>query len=139
PSAYDCVFLGDVPRLSEREVARLETHLHRGGGLVVCLGPDVDLEAYNRLLYRDGQGVLPAKLVGVAQAPADGFFTPAADEEAFQRPPLAAFAGDDERASLLAARFKQYVRVEIPSGSATRRVLNLAPAFRDRPPDGHPA
>ena len=96
-SAFDCVFLCDVPRLSEREVARLETHLQRGGGLVICLGPDVDPEAYNRLLYKDGQGLLPARLVGVEQAPADGFFTPLADEEAFQRPPLTAFAGDDER------------------------------------------
>ena len=132
-SKYDCVFLCDVPRLSEREVARLETHLRRGGGLVVCLGPGVDLEAYNRLLYKDGQGLLPAKLVGLAQAPADEFFTPVADEDAFQRPPLAAFAADDDRASLLAARFKQYVRVEPPAGTAARRVLGLVPGLADRP------
>jgi uncharacterized membrane protein len=130
-SAYDCVFLCDVPRLSEREVARLETHLQRGGGLVVCLGPNVDLEAYNRLLYKDGQGLLPAKLVSTVQAPADGFFTLVADEDAYQRPPLTVFAGDDERASLLAARFKQYVRVESPPGSAARRILGVAPAFVD--------
>jgi uncharacterized membrane protein/CheY-like chemotaxis protein len=132
-SAYDCVFLCDVPRLSEREVARLETHLQRGGGLVICLGPDVDLEAYNRLLFQDGKGLLPGKLIGVAQAPADGLFTPVADEEAYQRPPLTAFAGDDERASLMSARFKQYVRVQAPPGSAARRLLGLAPNFTDRP------
>jgi hypothetical protein len=132
-SPYDCVFLCDVPRLSEREAARLETHLQRGGGLVICLGPDVDLEAYNRLLYRDGQGLLPARLVGAARAPDDGYFTLAADEEGFRRPPLAAFAGDNERASLLAARFKQYVRVEVAPGSAARRVLNLVPAFAAPP------
>ncbi len=133
-SLYDCVFLCDVPRLSEREVARLETHLQRGGGLVIGLGPDIDLEAYNRLLYRDGQGLLPARLVGVARAPDDGFFNLAADEEAFQRPPLAAFAGDNERASLLAARVKQYVRVEAAPGSAARRVLSLVPGFADSTP-----
>src|SRR5207244_9785486 len=90
-SPFDCVFLCDVPRLSEREVGRLETHLQRGGGLVICLGPGVDLEAYNRLLYRDGQGLLPAKLVGVTRAPEDAFFNLRADDEYFQRPPLAAF------------------------------------------------
>jgi uncharacterized membrane protein len=134
-SAYDCVFLCDVPRLSEREVARLETHLQRGGGLVVCLGPHVDLEAYNRLLFKDGKGLLPGKLLGLLQAPADGYFTPVADEEAFQRPPLTAFAGDNERASLMAARFKQYVRVQVPAGSVARRVLGLVPGFADRPKD----
>jgi hypothetical protein len=138
-SAFDCVFLCDVPRLSEREVARLETHLQRGGGLVICLGPDVDPEAYNRLLYKDGQGLLPAKLLGVETAPADGFFTPIADEESFQRPPLTAFAGDDERASLQAARFKQYYRVDLPAGSAARRVLGLVPTFADRPKESLPA
>jgi hypothetical protein len=138
-AASDCVFLCDVPRLSEREVARLETHLQRGGGLVVCLGPDVDLEAYNRLLYKDGRGLLPGRLVSVAQSPADGFFTPVADEEAFQRPPLTAFAGDDERASLMAARVKQYVRVETPPGSSARRVLGLVPTFADGPQVSPPA
>jgi hypothetical protein len=138
-TAYDCVFLCDVPRLSEREVARLETHLQRGGGLVICLGPNADLESYNRLLYRDGKGLLPAKLLGVAQAPADGYFAPVGDEEAFQRAPLAAFAGDDERASLLGARFKQYVRVETPPSSAARRVLGLVPTFADRPKESAPA
>jgi uncharacterized membrane protein len=138
-SAYDCVFLCDVPRLSEREVARLETHLQRGGGLVICLGPDVDPEAYNRLLYKDGQGLLPARLLGVEQAPVDSFFSPVADEEAFQRPPLSAFAGDDERASLLAARFHRYFRVQTPPGSAARRIIGLTPSFADRPKESQPA
>jgi len=129
-SAYDCVFLCDVPRLSEREVSRLETHLQRGGGLVICLGPGVDLEAYNRVLYRDGQGLLPAKLVGLTRAPEDGFFTLRADDEHFQRPPLAAFAADNDRAALLGSRFRQYFRVEIAPGSAARKLLSFWPAFK---------
>src|SRR5262249_48656381 len=40
---YDCVFLCDVPVLDAGEVRRLETHLHRGGGVVFCLRPRVDL------------------------------------------------------------------------------------------------
>jgi hypothetical protein len=134
-SAYDCVFLCDVPRLSEREAARLESHLKRGGGVVIGLGPHVDLEAYNRLLYRDGAGILPAKLVGQARAPAGGFFTLAADDEQFQRAPLAAFAADNDRASLLNARFSQYVRVEVAAHAPVRRLLSLLPAGKpDEPP-----
>src|SRR5262249_22004443 len=109
---------------------RLTTHLKRGGGLVICLGPHVDAEAYNRLLYRDGDGILPAKLIGAMRAPADNFFTLAADEEQFRKPPLAAFAADSARASLMSARFRQYTRVEIPSKSAARRFLNLIPPDR---------
>lgn len=126
-SPYDCVFLCDVPRLSEREISRLETHLQRGGGLVITLGPNVDLEAYNRLLFRDGRGLMPVKLLGIERAPGEGFFVPSASDDAYRRAPLMAFAGDDERASLLSARFKQYVRVEAAPGAAVRRILSLVP------------
>src|SRR5439155_7290334 len=79
---YDAVFLCDVPRLSEREVARLEMHLQRGGGVVIGLGPGVDLENYNRLLG----GMAPGKLTGIVRAPPESFFTLNAEGEAFQRP-----------------------------------------------------
>src|SRR5207248_5467249 len=55
---YDCVFLCDVARLGLSEVRRLEMHLRRGGGVVFVLGPQVDVEADNRLLYRNGDGPL---------------------------------------------------------------------------------
>src|SRR5205823_5041318 len=83
-AAYDAVFLCDVPRFTEREVARLETHLQRGGGLVIGLGPDVDLENYNRLLG----GMLSGKFSGIVRAPPDAFFTLTAEGETFARPPL---------------------------------------------------
>src|SRR5262249_46977985 len=45
---YDCIFLCDVERLTGAEVSRLETQLRRGGGVVFCLGPRVNLDEYNR-------------------------------------------------------------------------------------------
>ena len=122
-TAYDAVFLCDVPRLTEREVARLEAHLQRGGGVVIGLGPDVDLENYNRLLG----AILPGKLVGIVRSPADEFFTLAADGPAFQRPPLAAFAADNDRAALVGARFREYVRVESVPGVGARSILTFIP------------
>src|SRR5262245_29992992 len=39
-STSDVVFLCDVPRVSGSEAARLETHLRRGGSVVIGLGPN---------------------------------------------------------------------------------------------------
>src|SRR5262249_10336220 len=114
---YDCVFLCDVKQLTPAEVRRLETHVRRGGGLGVCRGAQVDPGPYNALLFRNGTGLLPAKLLGKQAAPANAFFHFAADEKAFQKPPLDAFTDDNDRISLLMPRFRQYVRAELaPKG-----------------------
>jgi hypothetical protein len=99
---FDCVFLCDVPRLNGNEVARLETHLRRGGAVVIGLGPNAskNLDAYNRLLYNDGKGLLPGRLTGVKRAEGDDAFSLTAEEEAFKQPPLAAFRNDNDRAGL---------------------------------------
>src|SRR5205085_606403 len=124
---YDCVFLCDVPRLGAGEVRRLETHLRRGGGVVFCLGPQVDLESYNRLIYRNGEGILPARLIGKQQAPEKRFFNFFAEEKSYHQPPLDAFAGERDRLSLFGARFSQYMRAELPSRSRARKVLAFMP------------
>jgi hypothetical protein len=123
---YDCVFLCDVARLDAAEVHRLEMHLRQGGGVVFCLGPNVDLEAYNRLVFRGGEGILPAQLVGRRRAPERQFFNLAAEERAYHEPPLEAFAAERDRAGLLATRFREYVKVELPPGRA-RTVLSFLP------------
>ncbi|GIW82187.1 MAG: hypothetical protein KatS3mg105_3994 [Gemmatales bacterium] len=124
---YDCVFLCDVPRLSVAEVRRLETHLRNGGGVVFCLGPNVDTEAYNRLLFREGKGILPAKLIGRQRGSKDRAFHLFADEEHFKEPPLAAFADERDRATLTSARFHEYMRVEVPATSPAWTILKFSP------------
>lgn len=124
---YDAVFVCDVARLTERKVARLENFLRRGGGVIFTLGSQVDPEAFNRLLYRDGSGLVPAELVSRVRAPEDQFFTFTATEEAFQHPPLAAFAADSDRATLLNARFRQYYQVRLPAKVPVRRLLSFLP------------
>src|SRR5262249_56419620 len=105
---YDCVFLCDVARLDAGETRRLETHLRAGGGVVFCLGPRIDLEAYNRVLYRNGAGILPARLIGTQEAPDKYFFTFFADDTLFHEPPLAAFASDPDPLPLLLPPFRPY-------------------------------
>jgi hypothetical protein len=125
---FDCVFLCDVARIGSGEVKRLEAHLERGGGVVFCLGPQVDIEAYNRLVYRNGEGILPGRLLSVQPAPdKDSYFRFTAEEKNYHLPPLEAFAADRDRNSLLSARFRQYVRAELPQRGQARKILSFMP------------
>lgn len=56
------VFLLDVPRLAEDEVAALESYVRSGGGLAFFVGPDTDRGFYNERFYHDGAGLFPAPL-----------------------------------------------------------------------------
>jgi len=139
---YDCVFLCDVARLSNPEIRRLETHLRRGGGVVFCLGPRVDLEAYNRLLWRNGEGILPAQLESIEKTSSNRPYMFFASEESFRLPPLDAFGGVIGRFNLLEPRFFQYVTTRLPDKARGRKVLSFMPepAGKDKPvgPDATP-
>ena len=59
---YDAVILCNVAQFSQPEVTALEDYLKQGGGVVIFGGDQVVADNYNRLLYRDGQGLLPASI-----------------------------------------------------------------------------
>ena len=59
---FDVVALCNVAQFSPGEVAVLEDYLKQGGGLIVFGGDQVMADNYNRLLYADGKGLLPATL-----------------------------------------------------------------------------
>src|SRR5262249_33363861 len=61
-SAFDVVVLCNVAQFSQPEVTSLDDFLKQGGGVVVFGGDQVVPENYNRLLYADGKGFLPAAL-----------------------------------------------------------------------------
>jgi hypothetical protein len=125
---YDCVYLCDVGPLGAGEVRRLDSFVRRGGGLVVTAGDNVatHIESYNRLLYKNDQGLLPAKLMGIQQAPPDHYFTLMAPD-GFNVPLLRAFEDTDDRLSLQNARFQQYLRVEAANDAGIRKVLTFRP------------
>ncbi|MGH7172951.1 MAG: VWA domain-containing protein, partial [Gemmataceae bacterium] len=124
---YDCVFLCDVPRFSLAEVRRLENHVRRGGSVVFCLGPNVDRTSYNDMLYRDGKGLLPARLGDYAKANRGYDFQLAMDADADREDPLKPFRGESARELLLAARFRQFIQTEPVSRAGPRRVLSFEP------------
>jgi hypothetical protein len=125
---FDCVFLCDVKQFTPAEVRRLETHLRRGGGAVFCLGPRVDFGAYNDLLYKNGAGILPARLLGRQDAPPNIFYYLGADSTSLGLPPLLAFSDTQDNGGLQRPRFWKYVRAELPpSAKGARKVLSFVP------------
>ncbi|MCU0704046.1 MAG: VWA domain-containing protein [Fimbriiglobus sp.] len=140
-SAVDCVFLCDVPTVSPAQIARLEAHLKRGGGVVIGLGPNAvaNRDRYNELLYADGTGLLPGKILGVKSAPDDVGFLLSADEKAFTLDPLAAFRTDNARAGLVTVPFKQYALLDAPEDGRARRVLSFFAPKSPLPKPGEPA
>lgn len=59
---FDLVVMADVPFVAPEKIERLEEFVRNGGGLFVALGPRVDREFYNRNLWKEGKGLLGAKL-----------------------------------------------------------------------------
>jgi hypothetical protein len=56
------VILANVPRLSERQARQIEQFVYGGGGLLVAPGNLSRVDDYNSELWRDGAGMLPARL-----------------------------------------------------------------------------
>lgn len=68
-ASFHAVILANVGRVTENAAARLESYVASGGGLAVFLGDQADVEAYNRVLFRDGTGLLPGRLSEPVAAP----------------------------------------------------------------------
>lgn len=68
-ASFHAVILANVGRVTENAAARLESYVASGGGLAVFLGDQVDVEAYNRVLFGDGTGLLPGRLSEPVAAP----------------------------------------------------------------------
>src|SRR5262249_2637671 len=126
---YDCIFVCDVARLAASDVRRLETFLRMGGGVVFCPGSRSaeNLDNLNAVLYKDGKGILPGRMMQKIQAPPDHHFTLEGQEKDFEVPPLKAFSADEDRISLRTPRFYQYVQTKVPARTLARTVLTFQP------------
>ncbi|HKS16078.1 MAG TPA: BatA domain-containing protein, partial [Planctomycetota bacterium] len=62
---YDLLVLCNVQALSPDKVSKIEDYVRRGGGLFISMGDRVDRAAWNEMVYKDGQGLLPGRLVDV--------------------------------------------------------------------------
>jgi len=57
----DVVVLDDVPLLSQQHLRALEQFVYTGGGLLVAPGPLSQVENYDRMLFKEYTGLLPAR------------------------------------------------------------------------------
>ncbi|MDQ3441408.1 MAG: BatA domain-containing protein, partial [Planctomycetota bacterium] len=60
----DVLILANVAELTPQQVRSVESFVYAGGGLLVAPGGTSRPESYNRTLFRDGAGLLPASLSG---------------------------------------------------------------------------
>jgi hypothetical protein len=131
-AAYDAVVLCNVAQFSQAEVAALEDVLKRGGGVVIFGGDQVVADNYNRLLFADGKGILPAS---VGPSRGDASRKEAAfsfDPLGYRDPILAEFRGQSDAilAGLTQTLIYQYHLLQLPKGSDAR----IAMAFETGDP-----
>ena len=63
---FQSIFLLNVSELPSEAIKALEDYVRKGGGIAWYLGPQVRAAFYNEKLYKDGEGLFPARLAGVA-------------------------------------------------------------------------
>ena len=133
-SAFDVIFLGNVVSFDERAITALEEYTRRGGVVVFGLGGLVNKDVYNQLLWREGMGLLPAKLLEIRGGTLEAASTdPQAPEwglalQDVQGHALEAFSGDDMRDWLRGGSVFGYYGVELAKGKdAPWAPLTLVP------------
>jgi hypothetical protein len=69
-SRFQVIILANVPQITFEQARALEQKVYEGSGLIIAPGNLSIVENYNSALYRNGLGLMPAKLS--APVPADG-------------------------------------------------------------------
>ena len=142
-STHDVVCLCNVAQFTESETAALDAFLKQGGGVVIFGGDQIVPENYNRLLYQDGKGLLPASIgapMGDDKRKQGSFeFNPLG----FQHPIVRQFFGTEAAviAGLTNSKTWKYHKLVVPKDSAAKVALAFntgdpaiveAPRYRGR-------
>ncbi len=128
PDRPDALAITDAANLSPAMVAEYERLVRDGTGLLIFCGEQVDPEMYNQRLFRNGAGLLPAKLDRIEDGPVRGLVM-----EGFADSPLAALA-KLAPAALAKIETKRLMGVEVSKNDWGTRVL-----ARWNDPAGRPA
>lgn len=123
-SQYDCVIFCDVRLFTDREARLIETYLRGGGGVVWCVGDNVRAESYNQILYREGEGILPARLGERAGDPGRREQSFAFDPAEFVHPIVNPFQGNPD-AGLQTTQTYTYLRTQLPPKGKSRVALKF--------------
>jgi len=114
--APDVLILANVGGVSEQRAAELAAQVEAGLGLMIFLGEQVDPTTYNRVLFREGRGLLPAEISRYREEDVTGLVL-----EGFADSPLAPLAKLKTEA-LAKIRPKRFAEVSVPAeaGDAVR-------------------
>jgi len=69
---YRLVVLANVFQVPPEKLSQLEAFVRRGGGLIVFPGSRIESQAYNRELFAEGRGLLPARILERKAFPPEG-------------------------------------------------------------------
>lgn len=118
---HEIIVLANLPSVTLRQAERLERFARDGGILLVTVGENVlrDREGFNAVLYRDGEGILPAGL-GEAETAVEPSWIGLAVE------PTHAFARASRMdwSPLAEARIRKIVRLLLPPDAGPRVMFN---------------
>jgi hypothetical protein len=129
-SPWDVVVLANVAAPTSQQADWLTRLVKGGAGLVTFCGDQMAPDIYNRLLYKDGTGVLPAALDGAADSEALGMLL-----EDLDPAPLPKLKGM-KAASLEAVRPR---RIELVRVGADKSAIRPFVVARWNDPSGSPA
>ena len=129
PVAADVTVWTDVASISAGTADEYEKLVRDGMGLLIFVGDQTDLQAYNDRLFKSGQGLLPARLDHVVDSPVKGLVV-----EGFADSPLAQL-GHVAPAALSRVLVKKLMAVEMPA--TTPPDVRVLAKWND--PEGHPA
>jgi hypothetical protein len=126
---YAAIVLAGVGTLSEPAAAKLESYVNEGGAIWFFLGPRVDLYQYNKVLFKEGKGILPCRLSGAAAAHAINGASPHARFGDATHPALALLTGSGSED----AQFLRYMDLTIPGDArVVLKLSNGAPAVIEK-------
>lgn len=118
---WDMVVFCNVGQLTEGEAAVVRDYLKRGGGVLFFLGSQTNIDAYNQMLFKEGKGFFPVKLMGlIGQPGGKEFFS--FDPLDYRDPIIQSFQ-QHEQAGLLTTKIFRYIQAKKPEGSTAKVAL----------------
>jgi hypothetical protein len=127
-SSFRVIVLADLPQLDQEQAQRIEQFVFDGGGLLIAPGDFFRAGAYDDLLYRDGAGVLPARLSTSTAPPVAQNIVPAD----LAHPILSFLRGQSD--PTFTATVSRYVPavVQTPSGRIITRFSDGSPMLIEK-------